>query len=171
MLLAELLREAGTLPVRAVPADIRDFRRHSPTAAPVIIVCMGDTLSHLPTLDSVGGLIRDAAAALAPGGHLFLGFRDYTVERTGTQRFIPVRSDADRILTCFLDYGPTHLAVHDIVHTRAAAGWGMAISVYEKIRLAPAWVHDQLVAAGLVLERNSTEHGAVILVARRPLVS
>ena len=169
VLLAELARDAGARSVKAVLGDLRDLKLHVPVPAPTLIVCMGDTLSHLPSLESVTALFRDAATALAPGGHLLLSFRDYTVERTGAQRFIPVRSDADRIFTCFLDYGPTHLAVHDIVHTRNASGWGQAISVYEKIRLAPAWVHDQLLAAGFGILHNTTESGLVTLVAHHPV--
>jgi 2-polyprenyl-3-methyl-5-hydroxy-6-metoxy-1,4-benzoquinol methylase len=169
VLLAELSREAGALPVKAVLGDLRDLKRHLPVPAPTLVLCMGDTLSHLPSLESVTALFRDAAHALAPGGHLILSFRDYTVERTGAQRFIPVRSDADRILTCFLEYGPTHLAVHDIVHTRAIAGWSMAVSVYEKIRLAPSWVHDQLLAAGFSVIRDTVENGMVTFVARHPV--
>jgi hypothetical protein len=130
---------------------------------------MGDTLTHLSTLTDVEHLLRDAAQALAPGGHLLLTFRDYTVERTGHDRFIPVRSDADRIFTCFLEFGPMHVSVHDILQTRAGPGWSTAISVYEKIRLAPDWVHRQLVAAGLVIVRNTVQNGLVTLAARRPV--
>jgi len=171
VLLTELAGEAGALPVRGVHADLRELKLHCPTPAPEVIVCMGDTLSHLPSLDAVASLLRDAATSIAPEGHLLLGFRDHTAERTAAQRFIPVRSDADRIFTCFLDYRPTHLAVHDIVHTRTAAGWSMAVSAYEKIRLAPAWVRAQLLAAGFVVVRDTAENGLVTLVARHPATS
>jgi SAM-dependent methyltransferase len=169
VLLSELARDAGTLPVRPVAGDLRDLKLHCPVPAPKVIVCMGDTLTHLSTLTDVEHLLRDAAQALAPGGHLLLTFRDYTVERTGHDRFIPVRSDADRIFTCFLEFGPMHVSVHDILQTRAGPGWSTAISVYEKIRLAPDWVHRQLVAAGLVIVRNTVQNGLVTLAARRPV--
>lgn len=168
-LLAELAHDAGTLPIRAVVGDLRDLQRHCPQPAPEVIVCMGDTLTHLATLAEVAQVVGAAASALAPGGHLLLTFRDYTVARAGTDRFIPVRSDADRIFTCFLEFSPTHVAVHDMVHVRAGQAWHTAVSMYEKIRLAPSWVHDQLVAAGLVILRNSVQNGLVTLIARRPV--
>ena len=111
--------------------------------------------------------MREAANALAPGGHFLLSFRDYTAARTGADRFIPVRSNADRIFTCFLDYGPDRVAVHDIVHTRAGSEWRTTISVYEKIRLAPTWVREQLMLAGLVIVKDTLQNGLATLVARR----
>jgi 2-polyprenyl-3-methyl-5-hydroxy-6-metoxy-1,4-benzoquinol methylase len=171
-LIAELRAASGALPIRATLGDLREVARHSPMPAPEVIVCMGDTLTHLSSVDEVSRLIHDAARALAPGGHLLLSFRDYTRDRYGADRFIPVRSDADRIFTCFLDFhSPTHLTVHDLIQTRAADGWRTAISVYEKIRLAPGWVLAQLEAAGLRVIRNTAQNGLVTFVARRPELS
>lgn len=170
-LLAELARDAATaaLPVRTVPGDLRDLALHSPTPAPELIVCMGDTLTHLPALDDVARLFRDSAAALAPGGHLILSFRDYTTARHGADRFLPVRSDADRIFTCFLDFGPTHVNVHDILHLRDASTstWRQSISTYEKLRLSPAFVRAQLLAAGLTLTHNDLTAGLATFIARK----
>lgn len=169
VLLAELARDAAAagLSVHTIAGDLRDLARHAPSPAPEVIVCLGDTLPHLPSLDDVAQVIRDAARVLAPGGHLFLSFRDYSVARTGADRFIPVRSEPDRIFTCFLDYGPEKIAVHDIVHTRTAGEWRMAVSAYEKLRLPPAFVREQLMRAGLTTVRDSTHHGLVTLIGRR----
>lgn len=170
-LLAELERDAAAagLAIRTVRGDLRDFAAFAPSPAPEVIVCMGDTLTHLSAVDDIVAVLRDAAAALAPGGRLVLGFRDYTTARTGADRFIPVRSEPDRIFTCFLDFGATHLLVHDIVHTRAGEGWRMAVSTYEKLRLAPALVRSLLHSAGLTLERDTAHQGMITLVARRPV--
>lgn len=170
-LLAELARDAAaaSLSVRTVVADLRDLATHVPSPAPELVVCMGDTLPHLPSLDDVARVLAASAAALAPGGHLLLSFRDHTTARTGADRFIPVRSEPDRLFTCFLDYGPDRVAVHDILHTRASATaeWRMAVSVYEKLRLAPAFVRAELARAGLTLVRDTASSGLVTLVARR----
>jgi len=40
-----------------------------------------------------------------------LSFRDLTPDLTGLNRFIPVRSDPDRIMTCFLEYEPETVIV------------------------------------------------------------
>jgi SAM-dependent methyltransferase len=167
VLLDELMREAGPRSIRTLCDDFREFSRCCPTPAPEVIVCMGDTLSHLRTLEETRGVLHEAANALSAGGHLLLSFRDYTSERTGQDRFIPVRSDADRIFTCFLEYGPERVAVHDIVHTRAGSEWRTTISVYEKIRLRPAWVRDQLTVADLVIVKDTLQNGLATLVARR----
>lgn len=168
VLLAELRSAAGSLPIRAIAGDLRELARHCPTPAPEVIVCMGDTLTHLASLEDIAALIHRATNSLAPAGHLLLSFRDYTRNRYGADRFIPVRNEGDRIFTCFLDFhSPTHLTVHDILQTRTADGWRMAISVYEKTRVAPNWVRDQLTAAGLQIVRDTTQNGLVTLVARR----
>lgn len=173
-LLAELSRDAAAENLSAlitpVCADLRDLSRHVPSPAPELIVCLGDTLPHLASLDDVARVLAASAAALAPGGHLVLSFRDYTTARTGADRFIPVRSDADRLFTCFLDYSTDRVAVHDILQTRAdaAAPWHTSISVYEKLRLSPVWVRAQLAATGLTLVHDTATAGLITLAARRP---
>jgi hypothetical protein len=63
---------------------------------------MGDTLAHLPTVQSVADLLNDVAAAVGKGGLFVARFRDYAdSELRGDACFIPVRSDPERILTCF----------------------------------------------------------------------
>ncbi|KAL2914084.1 hypothetical protein HK105_206342 [Polyrhizophydium stewartii] len=68
------------------------------------IVCMGDTLTHLGSLDEIDSLVASSFGALAPGGRLVLQFRDLTQPLFGTDRFIPVRSDERTVFTCFLEW-------------------------------------------------------------------
>jgi SAM-dependent methyltransferase len=181
-LLDELARDAATAglaaQIKLTGGDLREVARHCPTPPPEVVVCMGDTLTHLATLDDVTRLFSAVATALAVGGHFLLSFRDYTTPRSGPDRFIPVRSDRDRLFTCFLEFGPTHVTVHDLVHTRTQVGddassgeWRFAASAYEKLRLDPAWVREQLAAAGFALVRDTAQNGLVTLVARRALSS
>jgi SAM-dependent methyltransferase len=165
-LLDVLRRAAAGLPVRAVEADLLDFRRHVPAAAS-LIVCLGDTLTHLPAREDVERLFRDVAASLEPGGRFVLTFRDYSRPATGTARFIPVRSDAERIHTCFLEEQAEHIAVHDIVHERDGAAWRMRVSSYPKLRLAPATVETLLGAVGLVPTITAGPRGMVRITAVR----
>jgi 2-polyprenyl-3-methyl-5-hydroxy-6-metoxy-1,4-benzoquinol methylase len=167
-LLAELAAAAGGRTVRTVHGDLRDFEQFLPSPAPEVIVCCGDTLTHLSSPADVDAMISRAARALAPGGWLVLGFRDYTVPREGTARFLPVQSDADCHLTCFLEYSVSHVTVHDLVHRREGARWTLSTSAYEKLRLAPDHVRRQLAAAGLTLVHDTAAHGAVTFAARRP---
>ena len=77
-----------------------------------------------------------SSRGLAPGGHFVLSFRDYSVALEGEARFIPVRSDERRILTCFLEYEEDTVVVHDILHERAGDAWETRVSSYRKLRLA-----------------------------------
>jgi 2-polyprenyl-3-methyl-5-hydroxy-6-metoxy-1,4-benzoquinol methylase len=167
---AELLRtltELGRdLPVRAVNGDLLDFQSHV-AEAPSAILCMGDTITHLPDFGAVEKLVERASIALPRGGILLFSFRDYTVPLTGEQRFIPVRSDEVRILTCFLEYEAEAVLVHDILHERTAEGWQTRVSHYRKLRLSPERLTDCLQSNGFNVRREAGVRGMVRLVARR----
>jgi hypothetical protein len=63
---------------------------------------MGDTLPHLESLEAVELLLEAIAAALLPGGVFVTILRDYASRQLeGVDRFLPVRQDERRILTCF----------------------------------------------------------------------
>jgi 2-polyprenyl-3-methyl-5-hydroxy-6-metoxy-1,4-benzoquinol methylase len=167
---AELLRAlaelAGDLPIRAVNDDLLAFRSHI-TEAPSAILCMGDTITHLPERRAVEGLIENASAALPPGGMFVVSFRDYSVPLVGDQRFIPVRSDDSRILTCFLEFEAEAVLVHDILQQRTAQGWQTRVSHYRKLRLSPENLIASLQSRGFSVRRESGMRGMVRLVARR----
>lgn len=135
------------------------------------IVCMGDTLTHLPGRDAVRRLFEAAATALAPDGIFVLTWRDLTRELTGAERFIPVRSGEDRIMTCFLEYvNAETVEVHDLVYTRDAAtsAWALEKSSYPKLRLAAAWVEAELANAGLRVHTSSSAGRLSLAVAQKP---
>jgi 2-polyprenyl-3-methyl-5-hydroxy-6-metoxy-1,4-benzoquinol methylase len=82
-LLLEVLRtHLDTLPVRAIADDLLSFRKHL-QAKVDLIICMGDTLTHLPNTQSVEALLSDVAASLQAGGMFVSTFRDYTVPLVG----------------------------------------------------------------------------------------
>lgn len=158
----------GDLPIRAVQADLLDFRAHI-EVPPSAVLCMGDTLTHLPSRSSVQELVDAVAAALAPGGTFVVSFRDYVVPLVGEARFIPVRSDERRILTCFLEYDTATVRVHDILHERATATapWEMRVSAYTKLRLPPDDVTSMLEQRGFEVRRETGARGMVRLVATK----
>jgi hypothetical protein len=100
------------------------------------------------TTAAVADLCRSAWQALVPGGRFIVTFRDLSNELTGLDRFIPVRSDDDRIFTCFLEYEPETVKVHDLVYSREPTGWNLEKSWYRKLRLSPAQVVEMIEAAG-----------------------
>jgi SAM-dependent methyltransferase len=166
-LLGELQRRAAGLPIDIVAGDILDFRTF--VANPVeVILCMGDTLTHLPERDGVERLIADVAASLTNGGLFVTTFRDYvSAPLQGDRRFIPVRSDENRILTCFLEYGEDTVTVHDLLHERADGQWHQRVSSYHKLRLHPEWVTEQLVQRGLEVRTGTGPGGMIMLAATK----
>jgi 2-polyprenyl-3-methyl-5-hydroxy-6-metoxy-1,4-benzoquinol methylase len=164
-LLGSLERLAGSLPVQGVEADLLTFQSHI-TQAPAAILCMGDTITDLTDRGDVESLIERARAALPPGGMFVLSFRDYSVPLVDDQRFIPVRSDTDRILTCFLEYEPQVVVVHDILHERTAGGWQTRVSHYRKLRLSPNALIESLESSGFSVRREAGMRGMVRLLGR-----
>ena len=170
---AELLGELRTLAtdhrqILTIHDDIANFREHL-TVAPEAVLCMGDTLTHLNDTQAVESLFSDVATAIAPGGTFVLSFRDYTVPLEAEHRFIPVQGDAERILTCFLEYGDGHVNVHDLIHERDGGEWRQRVSAYRKLRLSPDWVASALGKAGFQARRQAGLSGMVRLVAEAKL--
>jgi len=164
--LIEQLKALGGSGIRTVEADLLDFQAQlsSPQA---LILCMGDTLTHLQSMDDVASLCARVAASLERGGRFLTTFRDYTRPAQAEARFIPVRSDADRIHTCFLEAEADRMMVHDIVHERQGIMWSMRVSRYPKLRLDPAVVERLLAQNALDVTRESGPRGMVRIVATR----
>jgi 2-polyprenyl-3-methyl-5-hydroxy-6-metoxy-1,4-benzoquinol methylase len=168
-LLAVLEEHRDGLPVRAVQADILGHVEQE-TGAFDLILCMGDTLTHLPDQGAAQALLARSARLLRPGGSLLLSFRDYvTGPLQGASRFIPVRADDTRIATCFLEYGETHVQVHDLLHEKEDGQWCFSVSAYPKCRLAPAWVREELLRQELAEIQEESARGMLVLRARKPL--
>jgi len=153
-LLDELDAQKGTRPIEPLFADMRRFADHAAPGSVDAIVCMGDALTHLQAHKDISGILTDAGTTLAPGGRLILTFRDMSEALTGLDRFIPVQSDADRVMVCFLEYEPETVLVHDLIHSRTADGWAMRKSSYRKLRVSSDEIVRQLEALGFKIDVN-----------------
>jgi SAM-dependent methyltransferase len=166
-LLAELRDRAPDFPILTVEDDLLKFADYLDQPAQVI-VCMGDTLTHLASLEEVRSLLKTSSATLAPGGKLVLTFRDYVNrELAGTQRFIPVRSDDSTILTCFLEYRQDRVEVFDLVHKKESDRWTLHVSSYLKLRLDPQWICAQLQQENLSIVFHEPIDGMIGIVAEK----
>jgi SAM-dependent methyltransferase len=165
-LLAELENHIRDEKVETVCADIMEFRRHAPPSCE-LIVCMVDTLLHLESQDAVTRLVADVFAALEPGGTFIATFRDFTVETKELERFIPVRSDEQTVFTCFLEFEPATVKVHDLVYRRVDGRWDFAKGFYRKLRLPTAWVVTTLRAAGFGHVETGLDRGLVVVTAKK----
>jgi SAM-dependent methyltransferase len=165
-LLAELSEHAGDAEIAIEHGDLLGFERH--VHGPVeLIVCMVDTLVHLESKALVRELFAKVHRALEPGGRFVITYRDLSREALELDRFIPVRADDSTILTCFLEYEPETVKVHDLVYRKVGAEWTFRKSFYRKLRLAQAWVEEELRRAGFALAEAGVERGFVTLVATR----
>jgi len=166
-LLSELSDRAKHLPIRTVHDDILNFSKYVDEQAQVI-VCMGDTLTHLESLSSVQSLLLSVERALVKGGKLILTFRDYvSVEPNGTQRFIPVQSDESTILTCFLEYHEEFVEVYDLLYRKDGERWVLNVSSYPKLRIDENWIFDQLQKEGFQVVRNEIINGMICVAAQK----
>lgn len=166
-LLRELQAQAANLNIRCELDDLLNFPNYC-QIKPELIVCMGDTLTHLGSLEDVSTLIQAANNQLIVGGKLILSFRDYfNNARHGNERFIPVQSDENRILTCLLEYEPGTVLVTDILHERNGAKWNLKTSSYRKLRINPAWIIDELEKAKFKIVVNQINSGMFQIVAQR----
>jgi len=148
-LLSELQSRKGGHAIETKEADITRLDPVSLPSNASIVVCMGDTLTHLPAKPAVQKLFLDVFQSLGPGGVFVLTYRDLTGELTGVDRFLPIRADDTRIMTCFLEYtSGDAVTVHDLVHVRDRGQWTLNKSSYQKLRLASAWVVNALREAG-----------------------
>ena len=77
-----------------------------------------------------------------------------------------MRADDDRILTCFLEYLPEVVRVHDLLYHRTPDGWRLEKSWYPKLRLAQPDVERWLAEAGFTLAHAANARGLVEIVAR-----
>ena len=163
-LLDELAEHAAGLPVTAVEADFVDYFT-SPPGPIEVCACMGDTLPHLESRERVTDCIERVYRALAPRGLFVITYRDLSFELQGLARFIPVRSDENTILTCFLEFADDRVLVHDLLHTRSGNQWTLKKSSYAKLRLQFDFLLAELERQGFILEECQSTGGMITIVA------
>ncbi len=129
---------------------------------------MGDTLTHLGTLNFVSDLIKNCYNELSANGKLVLTFRDLTKELQGEERFTPVRSDDDRIFICFLEYHVETVKVFDIVYEKENGKWNQKISSYEKIKIPQETIKQYIKEAGFDIGFFVVKNGLITLIAKKP---
>ena len=165
-LLDKLRLHTGHLPVVTIGSDIRHYLSWS-GRHPGLIVCMGDTLTHLPSLADAEDLSRQCFSELDSGGRLVLTLRDYSQEPAGAVVVIPVLHDENRVFLCRLEYHPDTISVQDILYSSREGTWGRAAGNYTKIRIAPDTLARKLTGAGFGIEYSAVVDGMIIVVATK----
>ena len=152
--------------IALVNGDIRDIKRFA-HLKPELIVCWGDTITHLDSVQEIEIFIRDCAEILMPNGRLLVSFRDNAEEPEGLRKYIPVRNDDDRILTCILEYEKEKVGVTDLLYERNGNGWELKVSSYKKIRLSVQNLSAIMERNELTVTFSETENGLRQLIAER----
>jgi len=165
-LLGELKQNSEGLTVEAINGDIR-FVKNYAILQPELIVCAGDTITHLSSIQEIQQLIKDCAAILTGQGKLVLSFRDYTHALSGNDRFIPVKSDKNTILTCCLDYTEDMVQVTDLLYTRQDGSWQQRVSSYSKVRVSPDQIAGFLESSGFQILFTDTVNRMIMMVAQK----
>jgi 2-polyprenyl-3-methyl-5-hydroxy-6-metoxy-1,4-benzoquinol methylase len=165
-LLHELEINRGDAKIKTINSDLLSFLRNNNETASVI-ACMGDTLTHLESANAVNELFSLSHQRLKSQGKLVLSFREFTSELKNEQRFIPVKSDDQKILTCFLEYFSDHVMVHDILQEKENGKWTQKISAYPKLRLSESFVTDMLIKNGFSISASETMNRMLCIVAEK----
>ncbi len=104
---------------------------------------------------------------LLENGQLILTFRDYSVVLTNEQRFIPVKSDDNKILTCIIDYFDTKITVTDLLHEKNNGEWTQKVSSYYKLRLKTDYVLELVEKTGFSVCYNKDVNGMIHLILKK----
>ena len=165
-LLQELKKNSDYAKIQIVKDDLMNFDRHI-SNQPELIVCMTDTILHLESIDKVTSLFEKVLNSLEDKGKFMITFRDLSVELTELNRFLPVKSDAETIFTCFLEYEPDTVKVHDLVYKWKNDAWQLNKSFYRKLRLSQKWVEEQLQNKGFQQINSQCDRGMVTIIATK----
>jgi SAM-dependent methyltransferase len=164
---ADLLREAAhvckgfnVVPVQSELSDSRQYAAHGPFS---VVLCIGDTLTHLGSRLAVDELLASAARLLTPGGVLLLEFREQPRDLAGEAAVLTLRAERDRIMQCVLHFEPERVWVTDVVHEWMGSRWETIKSTYPKLRLRAADILACAAAAGLTVKGDSTHAGRRVL--------
>lgn len=85
----------------------------------------------------------------------------------GTERFIPVKSDTDKVFTCFLKYHNDYLDVYDIINEWENDKWVQKISSYKKIRISEEQIKKILNSSGFKINYFNKDKGLITIIGSK----
>jgi SAM-dependent methyltransferase len=167
VLLRELQEVCAGMAVTTIQSDLLEEATYAEQGPYALVLCVGDTLTHLPSVKEVDRLIRMAARLLIPGGALLLQFREQPRDLAPQESVITMRSERDRIMQCVLHFEPQRVWVTDIVHEWNGQAWLTTKSTYPKLRLSTEELLEIATSAGLNIRFNDTLTRQRVLVLTR----
>lgn len=163
LLLNELASKNSCIEI--IEADLLQYLNKC--ASIELITCMGDTIAHLETFDDLQGFFHFAFQKLENEGRCVISFRDQTKELEGIHRFIPIKADENKILTCFLEYSQDTIRVTDLLHEKTKSGWEQKSSSYSKLRLRKEHVINMISSSGLIILSEEVLSGMSYIIAKK----
>ncbi|TGL23785.1 class I SAM-dependent methyltransferase [Leptospira yanagawae] len=152
-LLSELNQnvKVRSLPMQVIDGEITNFELWK-EINPELILCCGDTIAHLESFEEIKEWMKQCYSSLLPGGKFILSFRDYSKTLQDKERFIPVKSDENRIHTCVLDYSDKNILVTDLLYEKINGEWQMSVSSFRKVRITSTIIQNYLKELGFHIE-------------------
>jgi 2-polyprenyl-3-methyl-5-hydroxy-6-metoxy-1,4-benzoquinol methylase len=132
-----------------------------------LLVCMGDTLTHFASRAAVTEFFGRAHHKLLSGGQMILSFRNYANAKNGHSEIISVRTEAERSLSCILDYYQEYLRVTDVIREYEGGEWKTRRGIYHKLRLSPQWVEAELKQIGFKAAQVATKDDFILVSAQK----
>lgn len=133
-----------------------------------VLTCMGDTITHLANKYDVEKLFKKANSKLISKGKIVVSFRDLSTPLIDDSRFIPVKSDENRILTCFLEYFDGYVKVTDLLYENENNKWVQKVSSYEKLRISMKEMNEMMTKAGFTINSCEVINRAVYIIGIKP---
>ena len=165
-LLSELESRAKDLTIEIKNGDIRNSGLYENFKAQIVI-CYGDTLPHLDTFKEIETFVKSVHNILPVQGKFIISFRDYSHELKDTSRFIPVKSDENKIHTCILEYFNDYVRVTDLLYFKENEKWLSHISSYNKVRITETDMIDLVKKTGFNIDVHVKETGFIKIIASK----
>ena len=118
------------------------------------LICLGNSLPHLLSLDEIGQTLHDFSACLRPGGLLILQNRNFDAVMEKKERWIGPQSrvvgNEEWLFLRFYDFDPDGLITFNIMrlHRQAGGDWEQQVSVTRLFPLVQQHLPALLEGAG-----------------------
>ncbi|EPG74801.1 methyltransferase domain protein [Leptospira fainei serovar Hurstbridge str. BUT 6] len=161
-LLTQLRQRNRGLSVETKSADFTNPSLYA-GESPELLLCMGDTLAHLESLEQVQMVISLWSYFLKSGAYIILGYRDLSYGKPGEKTGFPVRTEKDRIFSCLLSFEEKKVLVTDLFHQWDGHQWNFSNSSYYKLILPIDHLSRMLTRSGFSLRKQTEREGMKIL--------
>ncbi|PJZ24466.1 methyltransferase [Leptospira hartskeerlii] len=161
-LLSEIQIRKPDTKIRTKAADIRSTNLYQ-GVSPELLLCMGDTITHLETEKDWETTASLWSSFLSPGSKLILGYRDLSYGKPGDKSIFVVRSEEFKIFTCQLQFIHNKVEVTDIFHEKTDKGWAVSSSSYNKLILPAEALINTISQKNFELIRKDEKNGMKFL--------